>query len=435
MKDVRRLAFSLLLDVEKKSSYSNLALKNTIEKEKLDGLEAAFLSNLVLGVIERKLTLDYNISLLLDRPLKKLKTEILCVLRMGAFQILFMDNVPVSAAVNESVKLIKSTNFGFAQGLVNAILRKISTVGLILPESGDLSFDLSIKYSCPEWLVKMWIMAYGTERAENILKYSVEVPPIYARVNINQTSSPDLVDILGKEGIQAHISEYSDKCIVFESKGNLVSSDSFKKGLFHFQNLSSQLLCEAIGATEGERVFDLCAAPGGKAFTLAQKVGEKGFVRAFDVKENRIKLIAEGIERLRLKNISADFGDATSFNESLGRADIVLCDVPCSGFGVLASKPEIKYKAVSDVDKLPKLQYFILCNAVRYLNISGLLVYSTCTLNPSENEEVCQRFLRENGKDFELLNTNFSDSKGFTTIFPDMYNSDGFFFAIFRKKG
>ncbi|HOO26324.1 MAG TPA: transcription antitermination factor NusB, partial [Clostridiales bacterium] len=202
MKDVRRLAFGLLLDVEKKSAYSNLALKNTIEEEKLDRTEAAFLSNLVLGVIERKLTLDYNISQFLESPIKKLKTEILCVLRMGAFQILFMDNIPVSAAVNESVKIIKSTKFGFAQGLVNAVLRKISANGLLLPKTDDTSYDLSIKYSCPQWLIKVWIEAYGIRRAESILEYSVRVPQIYARVNINKISSLNLVDKLQSEGLK-----------------------------------------------------------------------------------------------------------------------------------------------------------------------------------------------------------------------------------------
>ncbi len=435
MKDVRRLAFGLLLDVEKKSAYSNLALKNTIEEEKLDRTEAAFLSNLVLGVIERKLTLDYNISQFLESPIKKLKTEILCVLRMGAFQILFMDNIPVSAAVNESVKIIKSTKFGFAQGLVNAVLRKISANGLLLPKTDDTSYDLSIKYSCPQWLIKVWIEAYGIRRAESILEYSVRVPQIYARVNINKISSLNLVDKLQSEGLKVRISEHNDKCIVFESKGNLVATDSFAKGFYHFQNLSSQLLCEEVAACGGDKVIDLCASPGGKAFTLSQNIGEKGFIKAFDVKENRVKLIEEGIKRLGLKNISAGLGDATAFDESIGQADIVLCDVPCSGFGVLASKPEVKYKAPDDIDKLPQLQYFILSNAVRYLSKSGILVYSTCTLNPSENEDVCKRFLEENVKDFEVVNTGLSGSDGFATIFPDMFDSDGFFFAVFKKKG
>ncbi|NLP47651.1 MAG: 16S rRNA (cytosine(967)-C(5))-methyltransferase RsmB [Clostridiales bacterium] len=433
MKNAREIAFDLLLKVYKKGSYSNLALKSTITKEGLDSNAAAFLSKLVLGVIERELTLDYNISLYLREPIKKLKPEILCTLRLGAYQIFFMDSVPVSAAVNESVKIIKKTKYKFAQGLVNAVLRKISYNGLKLPDSENAAENLSVRYSCPVWLVELWLKSYGEENTISILEHSVKVPKTYARVNSQRIAKDELIKLLKLEGINAKENKIASNAICFESGGDIAASQAFKDGYFHFQDLSSQILCQEIEAGKGELIFDLCAAPGGKTFTLAQEVGKEGLVKAFDINEKRLKLIKNNLERLKLENVRIQVGDAGVFDESLGRANLVLCDVPCSGFGVIASKPEIKYKKKELIDKLPKLQYFILCNACGYVKDGGLLVYSTCTLNPRENEDVCRKFIDKYKDEFEVL--PYKENEDFRNIFPSQFKSDGFFYAVFKKRG
>ena len=385
MKSARELSFETLLKIEKDNSYSNLSVAGVLKGDNLEDADKAFFTALVYGVVERKITLDYNIGLYLKQPIKKLKTEALIILRIGAYQLLFMDKIPSHAAINESVNLAKK-KVNFASGLINAVLRKIDQNGLQIPED-----NLEVKYSCPQELIDLFIDAYGKEKAIGILEHANGPQKMYAR----------------------------DK-----EKGLVELTELKINNNQHIQDKASQLCCEAIGAQSGETIFDMCAAPGGKSFTIAEIMQNKGRIVAFDLYPQRVELIAQGAKRLGIDIIDARVGDASQFDENLGLADRVLCDVPCAGLGDIGRKPEIRYKSIKDIEKLPPLQYNILVNSARYLKVYGTLVYSTCSLNPKENEEVVKRFLDAHD-DFELVEQR--------TIFPQEEDCDGFFYSVMKK--
>ena len=434
MQNPRQSAYEALLKIEKKGAYSNIALDFLLSETDFDSRDRAFVSNLVYGVIERKITLDYQIELYLSKPIKKLKKDVLTVLRLGAYQILFMDKVPSSAAVNESVNIAKKNGLSYASGLVNAVLRKIDKNGLKLPSKEDYTLYLSVMYSCPEWLINKWIKEYGKEDTAGILGSSVSVLKNYIKVNNTLTSVNNLIAELKKEGVDAFETQYPD-CLEIHLGGKSVESlESFKNGLFHVQDAACQLCAKALNAKPGDRVFDLCAAPGGKTYTVAEEMNNDGEVLSFDIHEHRVKLIASGAVRLKLTCINAKKGDATRFYDELGKADAVLCDVPCSGFGIIGRKPEIKYKNPDEIKQLPALQLQILKNGAGYVKPGGRLVYSTCTLSHSENEKVCKRFL-ESTDEFTVVSP-FGSINGddFLTLMPHKNNTDGFFIACFERK-
>ena len=433
----RQKAFEILLKIHVSNAYSNLTLDTYLQKDNMDSRDKAFISALVYGVCERQITLDYNLSRYLKQPIKKLKPEVLIILRLGAYQILFMDKVPVSAAINESVNLTKANKSAFASGLVNAVLRNVSKKGVVLPEENDKNY-LSVKYSCPEWLVNMWSEEYGRENTEDILSMSIGEVPVYIRVNTLKTTSDELFLLLKKEGVTAEKCTSIPDALVLKKQGSVENLECFKNGLFHVQDLSSQLCCKTLGAEAGDTVLDVCSAPGGKSFTISQYIKDCGSVISCDIYPSRVRLVESGAERLGISSISTEVSDASVYNKNFSQYDKVLCDVPCSGLGIIRRKPEIKYKSPEDIDKLHNLQYLILCITSRYVKNQGVLVYSTCSLNPRENTEVCRRFLREN-KDFVLCDIQDADSFGKTedkmlTVLPSKNDSDGFFIAKFMRK-
>lgn len=431
MLNPRQIAFEALLKTEKDGAYSNIALDFLLSKTDYDTRDRAFVSNLFYGVIERKLTLDYQIALYLSKPLNKTKSDILTLLRLGAYQILFMDKVPASAAVNESVNLAKKNGLQYAAGLVNAVLRKIHKNGLQLPSCERYSEYLSVKYSCPEWLVNKWIKEYGKENTLGILESSIGQKQNYIRVNNTVISSEDLIEALSEEGIYAEKTEIP-YCLKIRLGGKSVESlQSYKKGLFHVQDAACQICVASLSVKEGYRVFDLCAAPGGKTYTIAETMNNNGEVLSFDIHSHRVELINKGAKRLNLSCVSAKEGDATVYYEQLGEADAVLCDVPCSGFGIIGKKPEIKYKNPDEIKQLPHLQLAILQNGAKYVKKGGRLVYSTCTLSKSENEKVCKRFLDGNS---EFCVVPISGESEYTTLLPHQHSTDGFFIACFERK-
>lgn len=434
MSNARQTAFDALCKIEKDSSYSNLALDSILSKSELDTRDKSFVSALFYGVIERKLTLDYNLSLYLSKPLKKLKPELLILLRMGAYQLLFMEKVPVSAAVNESVKLSKKNSLQFASGLINAVLRKIGANGLCLPAEEDIVKYYSVKYSCNEWLVKKWLEEYGKEDTEKFLESSLGANDVYIRVNTLKTDSISLIKALENEGIKAEKTYLENALKIIFGGSSIENIKAFNDGLFHVQDLACQLAVKALNVQTGERVFDLCSAPGGKAFTMAQNATEDGEILAFDIYENRVNLIKKGAERLHIGNIKALTGDASLHNDKIGLADKVLCDVPCSGFGIIGKKPEIKYKSEIEAKEIEKLQYPILENAASYVKKGGRLLYSTCTLSKNENESVCERFLKEHTEFTSLVPLEEISNEKYLTLMPHKNGTDGFFIALFERK-
>lgn len=434
----RQKAFEILLKIHNSNAYSNLTLDTYLQKDDMEIRDKAFVSALVYGVCERQLTLDYNLSKYLKQPIKKLKPEVLISLRLGAYQLLFMDKIPASAAINESVNLTKANRAAFASGLVNAVLRNVSRNGIVLPDEKNDNY-LSVKYSCPKWLVDLWIKEYSKIHAEDILSRSLGEVPVYIRVNTLKTNSDELISLLAEENVTAEKCECLENALVLKKQGSVEKLDAFKKGLFHVQDLSSQFCCKALGAKKGDKVLDVCSAPGGKAFTISEYMEDKGSLTACDIYPARVKLIEDGANRLGIKSISSAVSDASVFNENFPEYDKVLCDVPCSGLGIIRRKPEIKYKSAEDIDKLHNLQYLILCITSRYVKKSGRLVYSTCSLNPAENTEICRKFLSEN-EDFILVDIPDAERFGLLddkmlTVMPSKNDTDGFFIAMFERKG
>lgn len=434
----RQKAFEILLKIHNSNAYSNLTLDTYLKNSDTDVRDKAFISALVYGVCERQLTLDYNLSKYLKQPIKKLKPEVLIAMRIGAYQLLFMDKVPVSAAINESVNLVKFNRASYASGLVNAVLRKVSENGISLPKENEDNY-LSVKYSCPNWLIDMWTNAYGKENTEKILRMSVGEVPVYIRVNTLKTDADKLICLLAEENVIAGKCDKLPNILVLKKQGSVESLNAFKDGLFHVQDFSSQLCCSLLDAKEGDSVLDVCSAPGGKAFTISEYMNNVGSVTACDIYSQRVKLINDGAERLGIDIITTAVSDAACYNENLRLYDKVLCDVPCSGLGIIRRKPEIKYKSVEDIDKLHNLQYSILCVTARYVKNGGRLIYSTCSLNPDENTEVVTKFLNNN-KDFEI--TYIPDAEkfgivenGMLTVMPFENDSDGFFVAVLTRKG
>ena len=420
--DDRFIAYKILSKIERDKAYSNIAVDTVLNQNEVSS--APFVCALVYGVIERKITLDYYLSQFLTQPIKKLNPQVLTILRMGVYQLKYMDKVPVSAAVNESVKLSKKVKCAFASGLINSILRKVASTEILLPNTDNKIYDLSIAYSCPESLVSHFVNDYDYIKTEEILKASVGTVPVYLRVNTLKIKHNNLIAELAKEGITAKALENGTTLEIIDG-GAVFKTDAYKKGYFHAQDLASQECIDSLAPQNNDIVFDMCAAPGGKSFTMAEMMENQGEIYSFDLYDHKIKLINDGAKRLDISVINAQIGDASVYNPDLPKADKILCDVPCAGLGVIRRKPEIKYKDFSFIDKLCELQYNILENSAKYLKEKGVIMYSTCSLSNKENAEVCERFLHEH-KEFK--------NGGMVTLFPQENGSDGFFYAKLIKE-
>ena len=431
--NARGAAFQLLLKQQKSGGYANLLLENSEVMQSFDARDRGFIVSMVYGVIERMLTLDYNLSLYLNKPLQKLQPEVLCLLRLGAYQILFSEKIPDSAAVNETVKLAHQ-KCRYASGLMNAVLRKVAQYGLQLPPDDGSPAFLSIKYSCPVWLIERWQADYGVENTIGILESSLKPTALTVRVNTTKLTTNDLCVLLEEQGISCERLDLPDALRLKNLTCAVSKLPAFRDGLFHVQDKASMLCALALQAEPGQIVYDLCAAPGGKSFTIAELMHNSGQVFSYDQFEKRVGLIKEGAARLSLSCVCAAMADATVFDLSRPKADRVLCDVPCSGFGILRQKPEVKYKDPASLEDLPALQLAILTVGSRYLKDGGRLIYSTCALDKRENEAVCDLFLKNNPS-FTAVPPlpNFSNQP-YYTIFPHVMDCDGFFIAVFQKK-
>lgn len=426
MADARTAAFHTLCKIERDNSYSNLLLSDTPGAVAMSKNDRLLYHRLVKTVLERKITTDYNLALYLSQPLKKLKPQVLTILRMGACQLLFMDKIPASAAINESVKLAKKNGCAFASGLVNAVLRKVSVNGLCLPDENKNDY-LSVKYSFPPYICDRFTEYFGRENAEKIMASSLDNSAIYIRKNT--LKSEELSSECEKVA-------FPDDCYVLKNPGNIAENEDFAKGLFHVQDLSSQLCCRVLAPVKGETVIDVCSAPGGKTMTMAQLMENEGRIISCDIHEHKLRLINDTAERLGITIVGTMLRDGTDREATMPVADRILCDVPCSGFGVTGKKPEIRYKDEKEIASLPVLQLEILLNSCRFLKKGGKLVYSTCTLLPEENAHVCRAFLEER-KDFRAVHIDdeikgFRDGE-FLTVMPNDYNCDGFFIAAFER--
>lgn len=432
MDNARLQAVKLLGKTFSKGGYSNILLDKTLSETTMGDKDKNFCAALYYGVLERRITLDHIISGYSRMKLSKLRPEILNILRIGIYQIKFMDNIPDSAAVNESVNIVRKLKLGSLSGFVNAVLRNFLRDGKRIKYPENNIEKLSVEYSSPEWLVKLLLENYSESQAISLLESSVKKPPVTLRINNIKGETSQIIEKLADFSPESTV---IDGCFKI-SCGDVTKTQAFKDGLFHVQDIASQLCCMALNPKEGDTVLDLCSAPGGKAFTLAELMNDKGRILAFDIHENRVKLIKNGAERLGIRCIEAVTGNASVFNKNIPMADKILCDVPCSGLGVIRRKPEIKYKHFEEFERLPEIQYKILENAAKYLKPGGELVYSTCTVNPVENVQVIDRFLMEHKnfegiKFLEELDSPFDNYK--VTLFPENFNSDGFFISKIKR--
>lgn len=431
----RKLAVTLLDQTESKGSYSNIALDAALEKSELEARDKRLCAALYYGVLERKLTLDYIVNRYSKKPPKKLDSIVLQILRTGLYQLLYMEQIPDTAAVSESVKLTKKCRKTSASGFVNAVLRSFIRDNKEIQYPEKPYEKVSVEYSVPVWLVKKVFEKYGEKEARAFFEDSLKTPPLTIRRNPLKITEEELMNALEEYGIRKH--EFVPDAYILENGGNIRGNEVFKKGHFHVQDTASQLCAMAFGAKAGETVLDMCAAPGGKTFTIAEHMNGTGKVYAFDLMEQRAGLIAKGAERLGLMNVTAQAGDASVYNEELPQADRVLCDVPCSGLGVIRRKPEIRYKDKAELSGLPEIQLAILKNAARYVKTGGILLYSTCTIIKEENESIVEKFLAEN-EEFEpvplIPELHEKLSGSMITLMPSFAGSDGFFMAKMRRK-
>ena len=426
----RQTAALALLEMDRREGYSNLTLEPRLQRAGFSPQDRAFCSALFYGVLERRITLDWAIAHYSRTPIQKLEPEVLAALRLGALQLMEFPSVPPAAAVSQSVEVVRSLGKEKAAGFVNGVLRAMAQKACAVPPPKDKLTALSVEHSVPAPLIQLWRRAYGHDAALEILQGSRGPAPTFLRVNTTKTTPAALTNRLLAEGRESRAVPGVENALELLTPGGLAELSSFREGLFHVQDLSSQLCAAAVAPEPEMAVLDLCAAPGGKTFTVAELLGDRGRVLARDLHPHRVKLVEEGAARLGLASVTAETGDALCRDPALeGKFDRVLCDVVCSGFGTLRRKPEIRYKPLDSLDGLPEVQYNILENASHYLKRGGRLVYSTCTLSPAENEEVVARFLGSHPE--------FSAPVPAKTYIHgrEGLDCDGFFAAVLGKEG
>lgn len=429
MQNERKVLVSAILKAEK-NGFSNIILNSILNETDLDNIKKSFVTAAFYGVLERKLTLEYILNKFLKKTVSKAPPYTVAVLKTAAYQILFMKKIPTSAAVNEAVKLMKKSKEKGNSGLVNAVLRKVAEEGKALLTSINTP---EIKYSVSPWIYTKLSKQYSEDKAIAFLENSLNSPPVFIKINILKENTDKILQLLSGEGIELENTEI-ENCYLAKGINNIEKTSAYKEGLIFVQDFSSAFCVEALKVKSGMRVLDCCAAPGGKTFSLALHMKNEGEIVSSDIHSHRVNLVEKGANRLGLSIVKPKTNDATVFDESLGEFDRVLCDVPCSGIGVIRRKPEIKYKALEECAALPELQLKILTNASKYLKKGGRLIYSTCTLLKEENEEVVSRFLKDN-TDFRSVSIDLLDIDGHChTFIPPDSLGDGFFVAVLERK-
>lgn len=467
--NTRELVLDTLLTLEREGDYSHRLIKSVLDKyDYLEARDKAFIKRLTEGTLERQLELDYYLDSFSSLPVRKMKPLIRCLLRMSVYQLLYMDAVPDSAACNEACKLAAKRGFGSLKGFVNGVLRRIAGQKNSLPmpdQGGEPVRYLSVKYSMPEWIVEMWLDEYGKNITETLLEGLLEIHPVSVRFSTLMSGGERdrLCGDMRKSGMEMTPSPYLP--YLYLTGGyteNPASLPAFSMGKCTVQDVSSALAVEAAGIKEGDFVVDVCAAPGGKSLLAAEKAGS-GRVLARDVSEEKISITEENISRMGAENIEVQIFDGTRTDEALlGRADVLLLDVPCSGLGVMGKKRDIKYRiARENLGELQKLQRRIAAASAGYVKKGGTLLYSTCTIRREENEDMVRYIVQELGfepvpleavlpKNVITIKNHLKDrmqeagkepGAGLTEeeagaciqLLPGYMKADGFFIARFRR--
>ena len=432
----RHAALEVLTLCRKNEGWSNALLKDQIAKDHLDKRDAALATRLCYGVLQNRALLDFYCKQVLTGRLRDLRPVVRDILHLGLYQILMMDKIPVSAAVNESVDLAKHfcKKQPHAVPLINAVLRKAS-------EKTDWRHpeDLATRYSHPEGLLALLRSYVGEDRLEPMLQANNGAPETVVQVNTLKTDLQSLKNRLEAEGVQAQPHRWLANCLVLSGTGSLEKLPSFQEGLYYVQDAAAKLAVDCAKIPEGDYlVTDCCAAPGGKSFAAAMALGGKGRIISSDVHEHKVSLMEKGAERLGFSNMHPRHFDATVFDPALeNKVDFAIVDVPCSGYGIIRKKPDIRFKDPDTMNQLPQLQLQILENQSRYVKPGGVLLYSTCTLVRRENEGVVEKFLKKH-PDFSLENLDLPDCFGdqeraMLALVPGEFETDGFFICRLRR--
>lgn len=441
-KTAREVAAFSLFSMQEEGAWSDGALHEYLERAALSARDAALAARLVYGTIQNETLCDFYLRRYSSLRLKKIAPRVLIVMRMAMYQLAFLDRIPPHAAVSESVSLIKS--YGHANpktvSFANAVLRQaahaVQNDSLPQLDCPDKESYYALRYSHPEWLVRAWSKQFGQKTAGEICKANNADTPISVRVNLQKVTPAAAMEELKSAGFSVDIHQSISQILLVQG-GDIAKTDAFRGGRITVQDAASLVCADVVGATQGATVLDCCAAPGGKSFAIAESMGDTGSVIACDIYAHKLEKIAEGALRLGLQNIETVLQDAGEFRiEFDACADFVLCDVPCSGFGIIRKKPEIRWKRDEETENLPSLQAKILQNASRYVKPGGVLVYSTCTILARENEAVVQAFLEQNA-DFSLLpwaHPVCGETHGMQTLLPCTHETDGFFIAKMRKQ-
>lgn len=427
--NTRELILDILIQITRDGEYSHIALKNALDQyQYLEKQERAFIARVVNGTLERMIELDYIIDQFSKVKVSKMKPVIRTILRSAVYQLKYMDSVPASAACNEAVKLAAKRGFGSLRGFVNGVLRNISRnlPDISYPSEEDMLYSFSVRYSVPEWILGQWLAEYGEETVRAMAEEFLKEKPVTVRFHPDRISKEELMRKLKEEGVS--VKEDAELPYVLHLSGldYLMKLESFQKGYFQVQDVSSMQVAQWAAPEEGSYIIDVCAAPGGKAIHLAEMLRGTGHVEARDLTEYKIGMIRENILRSGMTNIEAVQMDARLRDEaSVGKADIVIADLPCSGLGVLGRKPDLKYKMTQDTQReLVKLQREILSVSAEYVKQGGKLIYSTCTIHKEENEDNAAWFARQ-FPEFHLQRER--------QTLPGRDSGDGFYIAMFLR--
>lgn len=440
--DAREVALLTLNACQRQGGWSDGVLKKQLAAAELDSRDAALATQLCFGVVQNQMLLDFYLSSFSNIALKRMEGKVVQALRLGAYQLLFLDKIPHSAAVNSCVDLVKKhCKNQRAVGMVNAVLRNLERKLDELPviPSTDLTAYLSIRYSHPEWLVKEYILTLGQDEITDLLAANNSQPPMTVMVNTTKVTMEALVAELTACGVEAQMHPWLSDCLLLAKTGNVENLRAFQEGWFYVQDPASRMATMVLAPQAGDKLLDCCAAPGGKSFACAIAMENQGEVISCDLHPHKKKLIQAGATRLSLDCIRPNTLDARTFkSEWEGTFDCVLVDAPCSGLGVIRKKPDIRYKEPEQLDALPAIQMEILNNVCRYLKPGGKLLYSTCTVRPGENEEVVKAFMAAHPEfkteSFELPGPVGACEEGMVTLWPHRHGTDGFFICKMRKE-
>ncbi len=436
----REIALFILMDIFETGAYNNIILRKTLgEHSELSPKQKAFVTELVNGALRNLINIDYVIDLFSSTKTAKMKPFILNDIRLGVYQILYMDKIPVSAACNEAVKLAKKRRFGSLSGFVNGVLRSVARSKDSIEYPADRKRAVSLKYSVPEWLVDHWLEEMSIDEAEKMCAAFLKAPRLCACVNTLKTTRAELKARLFGEGIDSEEDTLFDNTLYISKTGNISQSECYKAGLFHIMDESSVLAARILAPEKNSVILDMCAAPGGKSFALAEQTEDSARIISCDIYEHKLELIRRGAERLGINSVEPLLKDACEKSDI--KADYILLDAPCSGFGLLRKKPDVKYnRTAEDISSLANVQKKMLLNAVGALKPGGVLVYSTCTVSHSENIDNVNWLIDTGRVRAEDISPHIPEGidcdtakDGYIRLLPHASDTDGFFIARLRR--